>query len=264
MRLRQPITPLLLLFAWLLSIIPAQASLKVAIASDSTAAYHAYKGNLHGWGMLLPSLFTDKVSWYNLSENGLSSRSFRDKGRQNALLKKRPDYVLLQFAHNDNKESLNRYTEPQTSFKDQLRQYLSEYQAIHTQLVLLTPPCIREFEASNIKLTYLEDYAQAIREIAEEHKVPLLDVLPQSRQYYQNTGEAVAAAHGPSAADRVHFNRVGARLHATLIAKAILENSDPRLKPLREQLNAAHVRRSFSLVEASNANYKAADNKGGG
>ena len=58
-----------------------------------------------GWGQLLPRFFTDPAMIVNHAANGRSTRSFIAEGRWPQLIATvRPgDWVIIQFAHNDEK-----------------------------------------------------------------------------------------------------------------------------------------------------------------
>ena len=52
-------------------------------------------------GHRLPRLFRPNVQVINLALNGRSSKSFRDEGAWAPALAAKPDYILIQFGHND-------------------------------------------------------------------------------------------------------------------------------------------------------------------
>jgi lysophospholipase L1-like esterase len=132
-----------------------------------------------GWGQLLLLYFRPEVKIKDLAMNGRSSKSFRDEGRWDPVLKelRRGDYVIIQFGHNDEKQQdPKRYTEPFGSFKQNLERYVHEVRQRHGNPVLATPVARRAFTDQNELRDTHGDYSRAVRQVAAEQKVPLLDL----------------------------------------------------------------------------------------
>ncbi|HSI69511.1 MAG TPA: rhamnogalacturonan acetylesterase, partial [Gillisia sp.] len=132
-----------------------------------------------GWGQVLPLYFKEELKVENHAVNGRSTKSFRDEGRWDPIQQnlKPGDYVLIQFGHNDQKqESLDRYAAADTDYRSNLVRYINETRAKGAKPIIATPISRRSFNESGI----LEDshgrYSEVVREIAREHKVPLLDL----------------------------------------------------------------------------------------
>ena len=132
-----------------------------------------------GWGQLLPRYFRDPAMVVNHAKNGRSSKSFRDEGLWQPVLDAlRPgDFVIIQFGHNDEKkEDPTRYSDPKTTFRENLRRYVSETRAKGARPILATPINRREFDAEGKLKDTHGDYPPAVRAVAAEEKVPLLDL----------------------------------------------------------------------------------------
>src|SRR6185503_16503135 len=80
--------------AFLLPII-SPAAVKIVLVGDSTV------NDQGGWGKGFSGSFDSQVQVVNLALNGRSSKSFRDEGNWEPVLAEKPDYVLIQFGHND-------------------------------------------------------------------------------------------------------------------------------------------------------------------
>lgn len=137
------------------------------IAGDSTAAQkYADAAPETGWGMALPFFLHKDVTVANHAINGRSTKSFLDEGRLDAILEViRPgDLLLIQFAHNDQKDTdPTRYTEPWSTYQDNLRRYVSEARERGALPVLATSVERRKFDADGRALRTLGDYPAAMR-----------------------------------------------------------------------------------------------------
>ena len=144
-----------------------------------------------GWGQMLPMYFKTEVRIANHARNGRSSKSFRDEGRWSSVLAlmKPGDYVIIQFGHNDEKKGdAARFTEPFGEFKQNLKRYVHEARAAKAVPVLATPVARRRFGAdAQVRDTH-GDYPEAVRQVATEEQVPLLDLEKRSRELLSKMG----------------------------------------------------------------------------
>jgi lysophospholipase L1-like esterase len=178
-----------------------------------------------GWGQLLPLYFQPEVRIKDLAMNGRSSKSFRDEGRWQPVLKdlRRGDYVIIQFGHNDEKQQdPKRYTEPFGSFKQNLERYVREVREKHGYPLLATPVARRAFTNQNELRDTHGDYARVVRQVATEQKVPLLDLQQDTTALLQTLGPECSkkmfmwiepgefAALPAGRKDDTHFNAYGA------------------------------------------------------
>ena len=90
----------------------------------------------------------------------------------------KPDYILIQFGHNDGPgKGPDRETNPQTTFRENMTRYLAEARAAGARPVLVTSIVRRVFTPEGkIKQDSLVPYVEAVRELAMELKVPLVDL----------------------------------------------------------------------------------------
>ncbi|MFJ3227374.1 rhamnogalacturonan acetylesterase [Streptomyces sp. NPDC086783] len=195
------------------------------IAGDSTAAQkYADAAPETGWGMALPFFLHRDLAVANHAVNGRSSKSFVDEGRLDAVLAAiRPgDLLLVQFGHNDEKTAdPTRYTEPWTTYQDQLRLYVDGARARGARPVLATSVERRRFDAGGTALPTHGDYPAAMRALAEEEGVALLDVQALSLALWQRLGPEETKRYFNWTAteqDNTHFNPPGAIAVARLVA----------------------------------------------
>ncbi|MEU9448518.1 rhamnogalacturonan acetylesterase [Streptomyces sp. NPDC048277] len=199
------------------------------IAGDSTAAQkYADEAPETGWGMALPFFLRKDVSVSNQAVNGRSSKSFVDEGRLDAILATvRPhDLLLVQFAHNDEKSAdPTRYTEPWTTYQQYLRMYVDGARARGARPVLATPVERRRFDADGNAVPTHGDYPAAMRALAAQEGVALLDIEALSLALWQSLGvEATKTYFNWTATeqDNTHFNPPGAIAVARLVAQELL------------------------------------------
>ncbi|WP_369180681.1 rhamnogalacturonan acetylesterase [Streptomyces mutabilis] len=199
------------------------------IAGDSTAAQkYADAAPETGWGMALPFFLRKDLRVANHAVNGRSSKSFVDEGRLDVVLDAiRPgDFLLVQFAHNDEKEAdPTRYTEPWTTYQDHLRLYVEGARARGARPVLATPVERRRFDAAGDARPSHGEYPAAMRALARQEGVALLDVQALSLALWQRLGAEGTKAYFNWTAteqDNTHFNPPGAIAVARLVARELL------------------------------------------
>ncbi|MFG2355642.1 rhamnogalacturonan acetylesterase [Streptomyces sp. NPDC048521] len=212
----------------------ARRSRTLYIAGDSTAAQkYADAAPETGWGTALPFFLRKEVAVANHAVNGRSSKSFVEEGRLDGVLCViRPgDLLLIQFAHNDEKATdPARYTEPWTTYQDFLRLYLDGARARGARPVLATPVERRRFDAEGNAVPTHGDYPAAMRALAKEEGVALLDVEALSLALWQLLGVEETKTYFNWTAteqDNTHFNPPGAIAVARLVARELLRTRLP-------------------------------------
>ena len=135
---------------------------RVVLVGDSTV------NDEGGWGPGFRASFGPDVEVVNLAKNGRSSKSFRGEGLWAPALTGKPDYILIQFGHNDGPgKGPDRETDPKTTFRENMTRYVEEARAAGAQPVLVTSIVRRVFTADGkIKRDSLVPYVEAVRELA--------------------------------------------------------------------------------------------------
>ncbi|MEU1126142.1 rhamnogalacturonan acetylesterase [Streptomyces sp. NPDC005899] len=226
------------------------------IAGDSTAAQkYADAAPETGWGMALPFFLAHGLTVANHAMNGRSSKSFADEGRLTTLLDGvRPgDLVLVQFGHNDEKtEDPARGTDPYTTYQEYLRRYVQGARARRAEPVLLTPVERRRFAADGTAKPTHGEYPAAMRALAAEEGVALLDLQALSLARWQELGPDATLAYfnwlepGQSPnypdgrQDNTHFRPTGAVDVARTTARALLEAGVLTRRDLRRLDDPVH------------------------
>lgn len=206
---------------------------RIVVVGDSTVSnygpMHAKFPNIAGWGQVLGESFSDKVEVINLAASGRSSKSFLKEGRWAKALEQRPDYVFIQFGHNDCPGKGDRTTDPNGDYRDYLRQYISETRKAGAKPVLITPMARRTFADGKITSTLIP-YTEAMIAVGEAEKVPVVDLHRASVELFNRLGDEGSADLSCSADDRTHFSPKGARMMAALIVSQLPEK-EPSLQP---------------------------------
>ncbi|HBH53025.1 MAG TPA: hypothetical protein DDY91_14150 [Planctomycetaceae bacterium] len=196
-------------------------TVSITLIGDSTVASDPQppedRPTLTGWGQVLPEFLDERVTLSNQAVSGRSSKSFRAEDRWTPVLDSRPNFVFIQFGHNDQPGKGDRSTDPETGFRDHLRAYVREARERQIQPVLVTPVARRTFDEGRVVST-LGPWVEAMHAVSREELVPLIDLHAQSLALFGALGDAATAPYSPSADDRTHFSRVGARVMAALVA----------------------------------------------
>jgi len=211
--------------------------LKIAMIGDSTMASYANppadRPTLTGWGQVFGQFFVSNVTVVNRAQSGRSSKSFLREGRWDPVIAEKPDYVFIQFGHNDQPGKGDRATDAQGDFQDNLRKYIADARAAGSQPILVTPVARRTFEDGRAHTT-LTPYADATIQVGKEKNVPVIDLHSLSYILFDELGDDRSAHFSPSTGDRTHFSRRGAMEIAKLVATAVSE-SIPSLRPYLKQ-----------------------------
>src|SRR5258705_9628369 len=198
------------------------APIKIAIVGDSTVADYPAADLHRGWGQIFPSfIYAKSVSLKNFAVNGRSTKTFKSEGRWEKVLDYAPDFVFIQFGHNDSHaKGQAESTNAETDYGDNLREYVDSSLAHHAIPILVTPMHRGLWEKDGKSLTSeLLPYAEAMRRVAAEKEVTLIDLYALSGRTFETMGhDSLESVFVDPAADHTHFNEKGARLLARLVA----------------------------------------------
>ncbi len=180
-----------------------------------------------GWGQTLPASFAG-VTWVNRASSGYGSKSFYDQGWWSAALNTKPQWVLVEFGHNDAYAAdPARYADAGTTFRDYLRLYITEARAAGATPIVITPVANRVFYGGLIvRNGYLLPYADAMLAVGLEQGVGVVDLYRASLDFYDSLGPSQSQSLcGYSLAsgqpDITHLNLYGAQQMARLIVEGL-------------------------------------------
>lgn len=155
----------------------------------------------HGWAQVLQPFFTDNIVVVNKAVNGRSTKSFINENRWDSIYKKlkKGDYVFIEFGHNDEKiEDPSRYTNPHTAYRYNLIRFVNESREKGAIPILLTSIARRNFNEKGVLIPTHGDYPLETRLVAQEYKVPFIDL-----EYYT---EQLEQSYGPDKSKELHLH----------------------------------------------------------
>jgi lysophospholipase L1-like esterase len=215
-----------------------------------------------GWGQVLDQFLNTTVTVDNSFPNGgRSSRSFySEAGRWDrvkaslaaARTAGTPTFVLIQFAHNDQKKttdtdgpdfltfaSHNQNGTVAGTYYDYLERYIVETRELGGIPILVTPVVRENLEGSpaTINATGLHnitqpypgetaargDYPAAMKAVAAKHDVPIVDITAWSKDIVEARAAASTLGYFYIAADHTHIRELGALLVAQEVVRALNE-----------------------------------------
>jgi lysophospholipase L1-like esterase len=161
---------------------------KIILVGDSTTQVGS------GWGgSFCANHLTSFVSCINLARGGRGTFDYRAEGSWDIAMAemKTPGYtqiyVLIQFGHNDQPGKPGRSTDLYKEYPDNLRHYVNDARSVGAIPVLVTPLTRRSFKNGSLQ-NDLEAWSQAVRDVAKEMNVPLVDLSAASVAAVQAMG----------------------------------------------------------------------------
>ena len=202
-----------------------------------------------GWGMPFVYFFDSTIMVDNRAKNGRSTKSFLEENLWQPVFSKlnEGDYVFIQFGHNDEvKEKVGRYT-TLDEFKTNLLRYVNESRSKKAIPILLTPVARRKFDERGKVVGTHDLYSDAVREVARQNNISLIDLDKKSQELLKEMGPDVSkylflqlqpGEHPNYPAgkdDNTHFSELGARKMAQIVLAEVkklkLELADRIVKP---------------------------------
>jgi len=198
------------------------AKVRIALIGDSTQTRNA------GYGLGFCANLTADAVCINDAHGGASTKTYRADGYWDKALADKPDYMLIQFGHNDHESSrhLPRETNLVTEYPVNLRRFVEEARAHGIVPVLVTPLSRRTYGADGKVEMDLAAHAEAMRKVAAEEHAPLLDLYADSVAYLNTLTDAKAQElgitkkdeQGNIGPDRTHLNPRGAYVFGRIAA----------------------------------------------
>ncbi|MBY8829660.1 rhamnogalacturonan acetylesterase [Hephaestia mangrovi] len=225
-----------------ISINPVDAP-TVFLAGDSTVTDQPYEPTA-SWGQMLPAMIDDTVAVDNHAWSGETLKSFLTELRLDKVLAlaKPGDWLLIQFGHNDQKANWPQtYADPRYTYPAYLKAYIAEARRRGMHPILVTSPERRMFQPDGTLKHTLADYVDAMKRVAAEEGVSLIDLNAASRRIYETLGpERASLAFNDGGRDLTHNDNYGAWMLARVVA-AGLTKAAPTL--------AAHVQPAFRAFD---------------
>jgi lysophospholipase L1-like esterase len=209
--------------------------LHLVIIGDSTVCNYPTNGLQRGWGQFIQGYFDDGVKVINLAKSGRSTKTFIQEGLWQKALAEKPDVILIQFGHNDSHAPTKpEATNARTDYRDYLRRYIKDTRAAGATPILITPMVRRDFGSDGRLKDSLAPYAEAMKQVALEQTVAVIDLHASSHEMVESLGPKASADLANRPGDNTHFNAKGAAAMARLVMQE-LPTVDPAL--------ASHLRK---------------------
>ena len=133
---------------------------------------------------------------------------------------------LFQFGHNDEPgKGPERETDPGTTYRAFMARYVDESRAIGAKPILVTSLVRRLFNDDGTIRTTQRPYVEAVRALATEKQIPLVDLHAISLADAEHVGDEVWADLSPRGADgqvdRTHLNAKGSDVVGRMVADAL-------------------------------------------
>lgn len=210
---------------------PAVSAIEITKAEDAVTIYIVGDSTVtdqprepwNSWGQMLPRFFRAGVAVANHAESGESLKSSLQARRLDKVLSaiKPGDYLFIQFGHNDQKER-GEGVGAFTTYKPDLKLYVTEARKRRAIPVLITPVNRRTFDDTGKVTNSLGDYPEAVRQTAKEENVALIDLNALSKPFY----EALGPENSKKAfVDNTHHNNYGSYELAKCMVEGIKANN---------------------------------------
>ncbi|SMP14626.1 rhamnogalacturonan acetylesterase [Chryseobacterium profundimaris] len=216
----------------------------IYLTGDSTVVDAQYEP-WASWGQMLPYFFVpNEVVIANYAESGETLKAFEDRHRIDKIWNKlKPgDYLFIQFGHNDQKYG----NSIKSGYRKRLKEWIQKAKQLGAIPVLVTSMNRRVFDENNKIVNTLDDFPDAMREIAKDEKIDLIDLNALSKTLFETMGpenSKKAFVHYPAnsylnqptaLADDTHFNPYGGYELAKCVVKSIVDQNLPLKKYISE------------------------------
>jgi pectinesterase len=195
---------------------------RIVLVGDSTVTDES------GWGLGFKAAIGNGVELVNRAKGGRSSKSYFNEGLWQKALAEKPDYVLIQFGHNDAPgKGPERETDPHGQYLEFMSRYIREARAVGAVPIIVTSISRRNFNdagelTDNLRLW---EYAQAARQLATEQHVPLIDLYSLSAHLLRTEGKSSVDKFGPhkpdGTIDNTHLNDEASKLFGAVVAEEL-------------------------------------------
>lgn len=222
-----------------ISIIPITNVKTVYLAGDSTVTDQDLEP-WASWGQYITNYFDDNIVVANYAVSGSTLRSFKASLRLKKILSviKPGDYLIVEFAHNDEKEK-GEGIGPWDSYSASIREYVKAARDKGAFPILITPVQRRAFNADGTLKPTHGDYPDAMRKVAQEMNVPLVDITKLTTTLYESWGDEPSRkafvqypantfpGQKEKLEDNTHFNSFGANEIALCVMKGLRDLNSP-------------------------------------
>lgn len=197
-------------------------TVRIDLIGDSTQTDNA------GYGRGFCANLTPQVDCWNMARGGASTKTYRELGLWDRALATKPDYMIIQFGHNDMVDATNPLPRqvPLPDYVANLKRFVTEARAAGIKPVLCTPLTRRYFGEDGRIHSDLTQYSDAMRGVAGETNVPVIDLQTDSIAYLNKIGQVQGDKlgitkkdqTGETIPDRTHLNWAGSYAFGRIVA----------------------------------------------
>lgn len=204
----------------------------IYIAGDSTVtdqrAEYPYdpSSTYCGWGQMFPLFLNTGIAVSNHAQSGSCTAEFIESN-WNAFKDKikKGDVLIVEFGHNDQKvAALDAFG----GYAENLRYFVNYAREKGAYPVLCSPINRIIFEQNGKLRNLLGDYRNAVKGVAEEMKVPFIDLWTRTTEYFETAGPVKSwQFFWGNGVDRdyTHPNDIGGNMVARFVAQEIVKNN---------------------------------------
>jgi lysophospholipase L1-like esterase len=198
----------------------------IFIAGDSTVCDQPAEP-FTSWGQVITRWIKPDYAVSNYAISGNTAAAFYAAQRMAKIVSQlRPgDFVFVQYGHNDMKSTA---PDALASYKNFYKRFVADTRAKGTTPVILTPVSRETFD-KNGKITnsFLtargDDFPKAVREVAEEDHVLLIDLQSISAQFYEALGPGKSQVAFANANEKTHHSDYGSYEIAKCVMQGIID-----------------------------------------
>lgn len=216
-----------------LKISPVSSVKTIFLAGDSTVTDQDVEP-WASWGQFITNYFNPEVVIANYAESGATLSSFKSTNRFDKILTsmKPNDYLFIEFAHNDEKIK-GENNGAWGLYTNSLKEFITKFREKGGIPILVTPTQRRAFNADGTLKSTHGDFPDAMRKVATNLQVPLIDITKMTTSMYESWGDEAsrnAFVHYPANTfpgqtealeDNTHFNSFGANEIAKCVVQGI-------------------------------------------
>jgi lysophospholipase L1-like esterase len=177
----------------------------------------------NSWGQMITRFFKPQVAIANHSESGESTAGALAKNRFKKIWAdmKPGDYLIVQFGHNDMKSTATNALE---TYTDNLRRAVEETRKRGGIPVLCTSVSRRTFDTHGKVTNSFRGYTDAVRQVAKEKDVPLIDLQQMGAAFYEALGPEDSHKAFATQKENTHHNDYGSYEIAKCVLDGIRQN----------------------------------------
>jgi lysophospholipase L1-like esterase len=195
----------------------------VFVIGDSTVCDQPSEP-FNSWGQMLPRFLKPVVAVANHAESGESVGSSLGAGRFNKIWSqmKKGDWLIMQYGHNDMKSTAANALQ---RFHDDFGTVVDKARSLGGIPVLCTPVSRHTFGADGKVSNSFDGYPDAVRAVAREKNVPLIDLQQMTASFYEAMGDQASHRAFASMTEGTHHNDYGSYEVAKCVLMGLKQNN---------------------------------------